>query len=74
MLEGYIFTIEGDNFLMWSDSQQKLIEVPRSLLLLRCEKLHAILSLYGIEPIHVGKEATAEQNVEYPAEHQCQEK
>jgi len=75
MLEGYAFTIEGDNFLMWSDSQQKLIEVPCSLVNSHCETLPSILAHYGVEPIVSEKEVTASgQKIASSVELQSQER
>ena len=51
MLEGYIFTTEGDNFLFWSHSQQKWIEAPAHLVLSNRETLRSTLASYGVEPI-----------------------
>ena len=74
MLEGYIYTIENDNFLIWAHPRQKWIEVPCSLVRSHSEILPSILSHYGIERIPAKSGATAGQTPAYVAEHPHQEK
>ena len=61
MLEGYIFTVEDDNYLIWSHSQQKWIEVPCRLVLSNRERLRSILASYGVEPIPLKSKVNSEE-------------